>query len=58
MQITYRELITILQGLSEEELDQTATVVNTDSEEVYPISAIKATTETDILDAGHIYLEI
>jgi len=52
---TYRELLSALLELSEEELDMTATVYDAALEwdTYYPITSTDKTVELDVLDEGH-----
>lgn len=55
--ISYRELKEVLENMTEEELDQIATV-HTENGEFYPIRTVTITTFDDILAKGQIYLTV
>jgi len=52
--MTYRELLAQLQQFTDEQLDSTATVYDTDSDEYYGCTELVYTTEwQDVLDPNH-----
>lgn len=53
--MTYNELKKILDNMTSEELNQTATVYLNYEDEFAPISSVLVAQESDILDDGHIY---
>ena len=53
--MTYRELLTRLQGLSPEQLDMNVTIHDCNNDEWYPAELL-FTTEDDVLDKEHPYL--
>lgn len=56
--ITYREILTVLQQLTPEQLDCTATVFVRGIDEYYPVQSFGTTTESDVLDENHPYFLI
>lgn len=58
MQYTYKQLKRILDNMSEEELEQTATVYVGPMDEYMPVCKTGFTSETDILDDGHLVLGV
>lgn len=55
--MTYKDLLEILQNLSEEELNNTATVFCPDMDEYYPVEcAYKVDSTQDQLDMGHLVI--
>lgn len=52
--MTYQDILNKLQTMSPEQLQMTATVMNNDTEECYPISSMEESDESiDMLDPGH-----
>ena len=52
--MTYRELFAQLQQLTDEQLDSTVTVYDTDSDEYYGCTELVYTTDAcDVLDPNH-----
>lgn len=58
MNITYRELLNKLNSFTNEQLDMTATIYISDSNEFYGVNQLKITTDTDVLDENHPYLSV
>lgn len=56
--LTYRELLTQLNNLTEEQLNQTVTVFHGSQDEYYPVHSTGVTNAADTLDADHFYLDI
>lgn len=56
--MTYQQLFDYLKTLSKEDLEKNVTVFDSNFEEFMPVSSVKVTSEDDILDAGHPFLEI
>ena len=55
--ITYKELLGVLQKMSESELQQTLTVKDSGADEIYPVDCVLVTgAEEDRLDEGHFML--
>ena len=55
--MTYKELADyILNNLTKEQQDQTATYYDADDDEFYPIDSTEQTIEDDVLDKNHIFL--
>ena len=50
--LTYRELLAIINQLTPEQLDMTATVYDGANDEYLPINAME-TADTDVLDDNH-----
>ena len=53
--LTFRELKTILESMTDDELDMTATVYTEYPDEFWPIKHIFCTKYTDVLDKNHPY---
>lgn len=56
--MNYAELKKILSDMTHEELAQTVTAYINCDDEFVPISSVLVTTESDVLDAGHIYFSV
>jgi hypothetical protein len=56
--MTYQQLLDYLKTLSQEDLEKNVSVFDPNSGEFMPVSSINVTTEEDILDADHPFLEI
>jgi len=56
--MTYRELQELLADFTQDQLDNDVTIFNGSIEEYFPVTALGATGETDVLDAGHAFLTI
>lgn len=56
--MTYQQLFDYLKNLSKEDLAKNVTVFDSNNGEFMPVSSVNVTTEEDILDAGHPFLEI
>ena len=56
--MTYGELLNELSLLDTEELNQDVTIFDSNCEEFFPVKSLDKTTETDILDAGHLFLTV
>jgi hypothetical protein len=57
--VTYRNLLRILNDMSAEELDQTATVYLTAEDEYVPVSSVLVEDGSDdVLDVGHVYFSV
>ena len=54
----YRELLTQLQNMSEEQLNQTVTIHLKEEDEFFGVRSSQVTTEDDVLDKNHFYLEV
>lgn len=57
MNATYRQLLKRLNELPDERLDDNISVYSAREEEYIPVTSIYIT-ETDVLDKGHLVLEI
>ena len=54
---TYRDLLIMIQAMSEDQLDSTPTVYDSDSDEYYPATTILTASDThQVLDENHPYL--
>jgi len=54
---TYKDLLTMLQSMTAEQLDCTPTVYDPDADEYYPITTLLTAADTnDVLDFDHPYL--
>ncbi len=52
--MTYQDILNKLQAMTPEQLQMTATVMDDNTEECYPISSMRVSDESiDILDPGH-----
>ena len=59
MSVTYRQLLGLLNQMSDTQLDDTAHVLDLENCEYYGIQSIGvASEENGVLDAGHLYLNI
>lgn len=60
MAISYKELLTLLNDLTMEELDKDATVILTRSGECFPVDEFLRADEKkgDMLDEGHLMMSI
>lgn len=56
--ITYRELLNKLKSLDEVDLDTTATIFLSESDEYFAVNKIEVTKEDDVLDADHLILVV
>jgi hypothetical protein len=56
--LTYKGLLDRLQSLTPEELAQTVTVFVGSQDEYYSVPSVDVTNEADVLDKGHLYLNI
>ena len=56
--MTYKQLLEILQASPTEVLKQTATVYLSQTDEYLAIESHNITLETDVLDDGHLILEV
>jgi hypothetical protein len=53
--MNYRQLLNILQLVSEEQLEQTVTII-TPNGEVFPAAGVTVGAEQDVLDVGHLVI--
>ena len=58
MTYTYRDMLAYLNTFTQEQLDLTATVFDSDEDEFYAIDVDNITREADVLDADHPYFVI
>lgn len=56
--MTYRKLLEQLNRMTDAELDQSATVHLLQSDEFLPVAGIWTVEETDVLDKGHVVIDI
>jgi hypothetical protein len=56
--LTYRELLCHLNSLREDRLDDNVTIYLTEQDEWMPVTCVEITTDSDVLDYGHTYLEV
>jgi hypothetical protein len=56
--LTYRQLLKILQKMDDNWLDANISVYLSGEEEYMPVCAFRINEEDDVLDAGHPYLEV
>jgi hypothetical protein len=56
--MTYKELLNKILTLTPEEQDQDVTVYLTGQDEYITISAVVTTDDTDVLDSGHVVLNV
>jgi hypothetical protein len=58
MNITYRELIRRLTAIPSERLDDNVTIYDESNDEYYPVQETFITKENDVLDKGHLVLQV
>ena len=58
MNMTYKELLALIQVMNETALNQTATVYCSNCDEFLPISHLSIAEDTDVLDDGHFVINI
>lgn len=56
--MTYNELFKKLSLMTDEQRMQTVTVYHWDMDEFYPIESTDISKSTDVLDAGHFFMEV
>lgn len=56
--MTYNELFKKLALMTDEQRMQTVTVYHWDMDEFYPIESTDISKSTDVLDAGHFFMEV
>lgn len=57
MNMTYRELLAALNELSDEQLDMTASIFDTESEEIYPLKETTLASELSLMDVDGVVEE-